>query len=84
MCEGVRCFWQHHSDARDLSPRLVVANGQSRSVGLKNLDAEEVAWHVSYLRTEKGHRTGNKVKRHLTSRNSIQGPWTPAGVVMTG
>ena len=50
---------------------------------LKNLDAGQVAWHLEFLRTEKGHRTGTKVKRHLTLRSSIQGQWTPAGAVMT-
>ena len=48
-----------------------------RSVDLKNTAPEDVAWHLAYLRSEKGHRTGNKIDRHLTSRPSIQGPWAP-------
>ena len=53
------------------------ANGQTRSVDLKNKEAGEVAWHLAFLRSEKGHRTGNKINRHLTSRPSIQGAWQP-------
>ena len=60
------------------SPAAYAVNGHSRSVDLKNLEAAEVAWHVSFLRSEKGHRTGNKISRQLTSRPSIQGPWAPA------
>ena len=37
----------------------------------------QVAFQVEHLRSEKGHRTGNKVKRQLTSRRSIQGEWAP-------
>lgn len=51
------------------------ANQHERSVDLKNLTAAEVAWHLSWLRSEKGHRTGNRIKRHLTSHASIQGLW---------
>jgi len=53
------------------------ANGQTRSVDLKNLAAGEVGWHLAYLRSEKGHRTSHKIDRHLTSRPSIQGAWHP-------
>jgi hypothetical protein len=53
-------------------------SGNTRSVDLKNKDVKEVAWHLSFLQSEKGHRTGNKIKRHLTSRPSVQGPWAPS------
>ncbi len=49
-----------------------------RSVDLKNQPPAEVAWQLAYLRSEKGHRTSNKIDRHLTSTPSIQGLWTPA------
>ena len=71
------------ADARPVLASPCAVNGHSKSVDLKNLDASEVAWHLDFLRTEKGFRTSIKMKRHLTSRPSIQGPWTPTGVVMT-
>ena len=59
------------------------ANGHVRSVDLKNTVPEEVAWHLAFLRSEKGHRTSNKISRHLTSRPSIQGVWTPGAATAT-
>lgn len=59
-------------------------NGHTRSVDLKNKEAEEVAWHLEYLRSEKGHRTGNKISRHLTSRPSVQGAWSPGVAAAQG
>ena len=86
----VRCDGRTHfgcfpssADARPVLAPSCAVNGHSKSVDLKNLDASEVAWHLDFLRTEKGFRTSIKMKRHLTSRPSIQGPWTPTGVVMT-
>ncbi len=57
------------------------ANGHVRSVDLKNTAPEDVAWHLAFLRSEKGHRTSNKISRQLTSRPSIQGAWTPGAAV---
>ena len=62
---------------RSRPPSCGAANGHVRSVDLKNTVPEEVAWHLAFLRSEKGHRTSNKISRHLTSRPSIQGVWTP-------
>jgi hypothetical protein len=72
LCSFAR-RWLTRLTAR--APRA--ANGHVRSVDLKNQPPVEVAWHLAFLRSEKGHRTGNKISRHLTSRPSIQGAWTP-------
>lgn len=52
--------------------------GETRSVGIKNLDAAEVARHAWRLRNQSGHRVvdvGNPVR---SKHESIQGVWSPA------
>jgi len=48
------------------------------------MEAAEVGWHLSFLRSEKGHRTSHKIDRHLTSRPSIQGVWEAAAAGAAG
>mmetsp|Transcript_28674 Transcript_28674/g.80737 ORF Transcript_28674/g.80737 Transcript_28674/m.80737 type:complete len:129 (+) Transcript_28674:59-445(+) len=53
-------------------------NGNSRVVGVKNEDKEEILKHAMILRSSHGRSTSHKVRwRHLSQHRSIQGPWKP-------
>lgn len=52
--------------------------GQTRSVGVKNQDASDVARHAWRLRNQTGHRVvavGNPVR---STADSVQGVWSPS------
>ena len=59
--------------------RASYANGNEKTVGLKNLGAEAVATHCAWLASEKGARGSKPMRRgrHFTKRPSVQGRWTP-------
>ncbi len=57
-----------------------------RTVGVKNLDAQQIAEHVQWLQSTKGRPTQRKVPpRRVISRNpSIQGAWSVETFAATG
>lgn len=58
--------------------RASYANGNEKTVGLKNLSADAVATHCAWLASEKGKPGSKPMKgRHFTKRPSVQGRWTP-------
>jgi large subunit ribosomal protein L43 len=54
-------------------------NGNSKTIGIKNLSTDEVHNHVLHLRNQIGRRMNGKKggyrKDTLTESPSIQGPW---------
>ncbi|CAI8058383.1 39S ribosomal protein L43, mitochondrial [Geodia barretti] len=60
-------------------PRIVAEflSGNSRVVSVKNMSVEEVAGHISLLRTSSGIKTVKLAKPWHTDNPSIQGNWTP-------
>lgn len=54
------------------------ANGQTKTVGLKNASAYDAEKQCEWLRSEKGKPGSAPMKkRHFTKRPSVQGQWTP-------
>eukprot|EP00245_Coleochaete_scutata_P008965 TRINITY_DN2851_c0_g2_i1.p1 TRINITY_DN2851_c0_g2~~TRINITY_DN2851_c0_g2_i1.p1 ORF type:complete len:123 (+),score=24.26 TRINITY_DN2851_c0_g2_i1:123-491(+) len=64
---------------RGLHPFLrgFYANGKTRTVDVKNKDAEEVLHYATALRNAAGHKVIKLKSRHTTTQPSIQGMWTP-------
>ena len=63
---------------RDPHVRATYANGNSKTVGLKNLSALECERHCEALANEKGKPGSRPMKsRHFTKAPSVQGRWTP-------
>ena len=54
-----------------------IVSGNSRVVSVKNMSVEEVAGHISLLRTSSGIKTVKLAKPWHTDNPSIQGNWTP-------
>lgn len=53
-------------------------NGRAKPVDVKNLSAQDIEEHVTWLRTSHGRDQDYKVtrSRHLSRNPSIQGMWT--------
>lgn len=63
---------------RDPHVRATYANGNAKTVGLKNLSALECERQCEALANEKGKPGSKPMKgRHFTKRPSVQGRWTP-------
>lgn len=56
------------------------AGATKRSVGVKQLAADDIATHVAWLRSTVGTANASRripLSRKVTRRRSIQGMWTP-------
>jgi large subunit ribosomal protein L43 len=52
-------------------------NGNSKVVAVPNMTEDEIADHVSRLRTSSGNKAEKLKKYWHTDRPSIQGNWSP-------
>ena len=54
-------------------------NGNTKTVDLRNIEIEQVKFHLHYMFSEKGKKGGGPVKngRKFTVNKSVQGGWRP-------
>ena len=54
-------------------------NGNTKTVDLRNMEEEQIKFHLRYMFSEKGKRGGGPVKngRRFTVNKSVQGMWRP-------
>jgi large subunit ribosomal protein L43 len=54
-------------------------NGNTKTVDLRNVQEEQIKFHMHYMFSEKGKKGGGSVKhgRKFTVNESVQGPWRP-------
>ena len=56
---------------------ILIVNGNSRVVSVRNMGVEEISSHIDRLRTSSGIKTVKLTKPWHTDNPSIQGNWTP-------
>jgi|TARA_B110000977_G_scaffold59644_1_gene81022 large subunit ribosomal protein L43 len=54
-------------------------NGNTKTVNLRNMEMDDITFHLSYMFSEKGKKGGGAVKhgRKFTVNKSVQGVWRP-------